>query len=259
MMWRLIDSHCHIDMAAFDSDRSEAITRALRSQIALINSGVDLDSNIATKALLCYDNVFASYGLSPIHYEQAADVTHFIRQNVDSACAIGEVGLDFYHVKQESERTRQENVLREFINLCEELGLPLLLHSRDAEERVFELAHNVDVAIYHCFSGSTALAKKIVDCGHYVSISTRVCRSKKHEQLVEMLPHESVIIETDSPFLSCRKGRNEPLFVEDALLAISAIWEEEPEKTASLLVKNTKNAFTLVSRQFLAGNKRKNI
>ncbi|MGZ4903574.1 MAG: TatD family hydrolase [Halobacteriota archaeon] len=241
-----MDSHCHIHMAAFDSDRPEAIERARRARVALVNSGVDLESNGATKALLGYKNVFASYGLSPPNYKQASEVMRFIRQNVDSACAIGEVGLDFYHEKQERERTRQENALHQFIRLSEELGLPLVLHSRDAEERVFELAHNVDAVIYHCYGGSIELAKRIVDCGHYVSISTRVCRSAHHKELVKVLPREYVIIETDSPFLSCRRGRNEPVFVEDALAAVSLIWEEELEETASMLVKNTRNAFNLV-------------
>ncbi|MDD1721023.1 MAG: TatD family hydrolase [Euryarchaeota archaeon] len=246
MKWRLIDSHCHINMAAFDSDRPEVVERAHRASVALVNSGVDLESNVATKALLTYKNVFASYGLSPVYYKQASEVIRFIRQNVGSACAIGEVGLDFYHVKQASERTRQENTLFQFIRLSKELGLALILHTRDAEERVFELAHNVDTAVYHCYGGSVELAKKIVDCGHYVSISTRVCRSAQHKELLKVLPREHVVIETDSPFLSCHKGRNEPIFVEDALRVVSRVWEEELEDTASMLVNNTKNALNLV-------------
>ncbi len=233
-------------MAAFDNDRPEVAERAHRARVALVNSGVDLESNVATKALLAYKNVFASYGLSPVYYKQASDVIRFIRQNVSSACAIGEVGLDFYHVKQTSERTRQEKTLHQFIRLSEEVDLPLILHTRDAEERVFELAHNVGIAVYHCYGGSVELAKKIVDCGHYISISTRVCRSAQHKELVKVLPREHIVIETDSPFLSCRKGRNEPIFVEDALSAVSLIWEEKLEDTASMLVKNTRNAFDLV-------------
>ncbi len=233
-------------MAAFDRDRIEVLERAQHANVALINSGVDLESNVATKRLLEYKNVFASYGLSPLKHKEASDVIHFIRQNVDSACAIGEVGLDFYHVQQESERTRQESVLHKFIELSEEVDLPLVLHTRDAEERVFTLVHNLDIAIYHCYGGSVELAKEIVDCGHFISVSTRVCRSAQHKELVKALPRENVIIETDSPFLSCRKGRNEPLFVWDALNAISLIWDEKPEDTASILVKNTNKAFDLV-------------
>ncbi len=232
-------------MAAFNDDRSEVIQRALHSSIALVNSGIDLASNTATLHLLDYENVFASYGLSPLNYRQTSDVIYFIRENADSACAIGEVGLDFHHVKQEPERIRQEDALQQFIQLSEELCLPLVLHSRDAEDRVFSLAHCKDAVIYHCYGGSIELAKKIVDCGHYVSISTRVCRSAHHKEMVEVLPHEYIIIETDSPFLSCRRGRNEPAYVEDALNVISRIWESELEETASVLAKNTRNAFDL--------------
>ncbi len=232
-------------MAAFDNDRVEVIQRAQGLDIGLINSGVDLKSNLTTKELSTYTNVFVSYGLSPPNYMQASPVIDFIRQNIRSACAIGEVGLDFYHVKQEPERIKQEQVLRDFLQLSEESGLPLVLHSRDAEERVFELVHNENAVIYHCYGGSVELAKKIVDCGHYISISTRICRSPHHKELVKALPHEYITIETDSPFLSCRKGRNEPAFVADALNAVSLIWEADLTETGSILVKNTKNAFDL--------------
>jgi len=243
--WHLVDTHCHIDTPAFDDDRELAIERALDARIALINSGISLTSNRATRELLQYENVYAAYGLSPLHVAEKESVEKFIRQNAGSATAVGEVGLDFYHVKSSQQRERQENVFERFIQLSKELGLPIVLHSRDAEERVFELVHGVDQAVYHCYGGSVQLLEKIVDCGHYVSISTRVCWSGHHQKLVEKAPREMVVIETDSPYLAARKGRNEPSFVADAIVAISQIWDTEVEEAASIIAENTCRAFNL--------------
>ena len=229
MRWHLVDTHCHIDTSAFDDDRQSVIDRAFDARIALINSGISLTSNWATRGLLQHENVYAAYGLSPLNVAEKESVEEFIWRNADSATAVGEVGLDFYHVKSGHQRERQENAFEQFIQLSQELGLPLVIHSRDAEERVFELVHGVDQAIYHCYGGSVELLEKIVDCGHYISISTR----------------DMVVIETDSPYLAARKGRNEPSFVGDAIVTISQVWDTEIEEAASIVAENTCRAFNL--------------
>ena len=122
-----VDAHCHIDMAQFDSDRNDVITRAKNAHIAIINSGIDLNSNFATKRLLMNENVFATYGLSPIETDQADKVEDFIRQNKDTATGIGEVGLDYYHVRDTVQRERQKATFKRFIDLSDELGLALLV------------------------------------------------------------------------------------------------------------------------------------
>lgn len=232
-------------MPAFDRDRQSVIDKAFDARIALINSGTSLRSNYATQDLLQYENVYAAYGLSPLHLDEKTLVYEFIRQNVDSAIAIGEVGLDFYHAKEERQWADQEDTFRGFIRLSQELNLPLVIHSRDAEERVFKLVYRVEQAIYHCYGGSAELLNAIADCGHYISIPTRVCQSPHHQKLVESAPQEALIVETDSPYQAARRGRNEPAFVGDAVVAISRIWEMTVEDTASILVENTYRAFNL--------------
>lgn len=246
LRWHLFDTHCHIDMPAFDLDRQTVIKRASDARIALINSGINLRSNHATKDLLQYENVFAAYGLSPINLDDKNQVSEFIRCNADSAIAIGEVGLDFYHVKAEHQRVEQEDVFRIFIRLSQELNLPLIIHSRDAEERVFKLVNKVDQAVYHCYGGNGELLNAIADCGHYISISTRVSKSAHHQKLVESAPQEAILVETDSPYQAAHRGRNEPALVRDAVVAISRIWDLKLEDTASILMKNTYKAFNLV-------------
>jgi TatD DNase family protein len=120
------------------------------------------------------------------------------------------------------------------------------MHSRDAEERVFKLAHRVDQAVYHCYGGNAELLNAIVDCGHYISIPTRVCKSPHHQKLVEGAPREAILVETDSPYQAAHRGRNEPALVGDAVVAISRIWDMDFEDAASIIMKNTCRAFNLV-------------
>jgi TatD DNase family protein len=232
-------------MPSFDGDRQSVIDRAFVARIALINSGISLRSNNATKDLLQHENVYAAFGLSPLNLGEKTLVDEFIRQNADSAIAIGEVGLDFYHATGERQRIEQEDTFREYIRLGQELDLPLVIHSRDAEERVFKLVQKVDRAIYHCYGGNAELLNAIADCGHYISIPTRICRSQHHQNLVEGAPPETIIVETDSPYQAARRGRNEPALIGDAVTAISRIWDITLEETASILIKNTLKAFNL--------------
>lgn len=232
-------------MPPFDRDRQSVIDRAFVARIALINSGVSLRSNIATKHLLQHENVYAAYGLSPLNLGEKTLVDEFIRQNADSAIAIGEVGLDFYRATEERQRAEQEDTFRGFIRLGQELDLPLVIHSRDAEEHVFKLVQRVDQAVYHCYGGNAELLNAIADCGHYISIPTRICRSQHHQDLVEDAPPEAIIVETDSPNQAARRGRNEPALIGDAIVAISRIWDMAFEDTASILIKNTLKAFNL--------------
>lgn len=230
-------------MAQFDSDRKDVITRAKKARIGIINSGINLRSNFATKRLLMYDNVRATYGLSPIEIGEADKVEDFIRQNQDTAIGIGEVGLDYYHIRDDALRERQKAVFTRFIGLSDELGLTLVVHSRDAERHVFEMTNRLDNVIYHCYSGDLDTLNKIIDCGHYISISTRVGKSKIHQEIAKSTPHELMIVETDSPYLSPRKGRNEPSYIIDAIVTISEIWTITVKEAASIIIDNTITAF----------------
>ncbi len=242
-MWYAVDTHCHLDMAQFDSDRKDVISRAKKAHIGIINSGINLQSNFATKRLLVYDNVRATYGLSPIEIEEADKVEDFIRQNQDTAIGIGEVGLDYYHIRDDVRRERQKAAFTRFIGLSDELGLTLVVHSRDAERHVFEMTNRLDNVIYHCYSGDLDTLSKIIDCGHYISISTRVRTSKIHQEIAKSTPQDLMIVETDSPYLSPRKGRNEPINIIEAIVTVSEIWTITVKETASIILDNTITAF----------------
>ncbi len=154
--------------------------------------------------------------------------------------AVGEIGLD-YHLKHKSEK--QESVFREFLSLALELSLPAVIHCRDAEKEAFEILLELDVekALFHCYSGSISLAERILEGGYSISLATNLCYSKHHRKLAESLPLKSIILETDSPYLSPVKQikRNEPAFIEESVKVIEEIKGEDNKKIKKSTKRNT--------------------
>jgi TatD DNase family protein len=103
----------------------------------------------------------------------------------------------------------------------------------------------VDTVIYHCYSGSVETMREIVDMGYYISLATLVCFSKHHQFLAEAVPLESLLLETDSPFLSSRKGRNEPAFIVDSIPVVAQLKNMEPAEIAKSTTENARRAFNI--------------
>jgi TatD DNase family protein len=158
---------------------------------------------------------------------------------------IGEAGLDFRDCKTNEERERQSRAFKKVIELAKELDKPLVVHARLAEAEVMKLVRNVDSVIYHCYSGHVETMQEIVDMGYYISLATLVCFSEHHQVLAEAVPIESLLLETDSPFLSSRKGRNEPAFIVDSIPVVAQLKDMEPAEIAKLTTKNARRAFKI--------------
>ncbi len=165
--------------------------------------------------------VFSTIGLHPPRAPKMQqgvidDVVRVIREHANRIAAIGEVGLDYHYVKEPEERRRMQDVFERFLKLAEELNKPVVIHAREAEEHTFEILKGYDVvAMFHCYDGPAELARRIADAGHYVSLSTiHVIRGPEDErtrELLETVPLEMTLTETDSPYLSPVRGeRNEP-------------------------------------------------
>ncbi|MEZ5334298.1 MAG: TatD family hydrolase [Methanolobus sp.] len=107
------------------------------------------------------------------------------------------------------------------------------------------MTKHLDRVVFHCFGGSLETMKNIVDAGHYVSVPTLVCFSEHHKSIAKNLPLENMLIETDSPYLSPRKGRNEPAFVRDSVAVIAGLKDIDEEEVARATVQNTRRAFEL--------------
>ncbi|MDD4497182.1 MAG: TatD family hydrolase, partial [Methanosarcinaceae archaeon] len=121
----------------------------------------------------------------------------------------------------------------------------VLFRSRQAEPEVLTLVQGLDTVIYHCYSGTVETMKEIVDAGYYISLATLVCFSECHRKLAAEVPLENLLLETDSPYLSPRRGRNEPAYVADSIPVVAEIKKTDPSEVAKAVTKNTRRVFKI--------------
>ena len=244
-MIEIADIHCHLNFDRF-KDRDEVIRRAIISGVVeIIDSGYDFHSNEKSLSISeSYKHVHSTFGFSPNRIGKADHryVIDQIKENADKIVGIGEVGLDLK--KCEVKIERQKEIFLEFIDLAEELGLPLIIHARKAEDKAFDLLKNRDViAVFHCYTGSPSLAENITDSGFYISISTLVCISDDVRKVAEKIDLNRLMLETDSPFLSPFKGRNEPANVVYALREVAKLKETDESEVAAEIMRNVERVF----------------
>jgi TatD DNase family protein len=252
MSYSIIDSHCHLDFPQFNSDRHESILRARKSGVVgMVNSGISLKGNrISLELAESYEDIHATLGLSPDigrggSREEIEAILAQIEANAEKAVGIGEAGLDFKDCKTNEERERQILSFKKVIELAKTLEKPLVIHAKRAEAEVLKLLRGTDTVIYHCYSGSVETMEEIVDAGYYISLATLVCFSEHHQTLAAETPLENLLLETDSPFLSPRKGRNEPAFIKDSIPVVAQLKEIEPEELAKAATENARRVFKL--------------
>ena len=253
MSYSIIDSHCHLDFKKFNNDREDSIERAkLNGVTEIINSGIDYQTNISTLELSDkYPHIHATLGLSPMlasrsEYSEVGSVLSQIEQNLDKAIGIGEAGMDYYHCKKDVEKERQLDTFKKIVEMADCFDKPLVIHGRDAEDKILSLVQHLDNVVFHCYSGSAETMKKITDIGYYISIATLVCFSQHHQSLVKDLPLEKMLLETDSPYLSPHRGkRNEPSFIVNSVETIANILNVDASYIAQKTTENTRRVFSL--------------
>ena len=252
MDFQVIDSHCHLDFPKFNKDRETAIQRARDAGVEqMINSGVDPKTNISTLELAQkYDYIHATLGFSPHLSAEATDeqvhsMLNFIEDHVNEIVGIGEAGLDYHYFTSNAERDRQIEVFKQVIELADKYNKPLVIHGREAEDIALRLSGHLDKVVFHCYGGNLETMSNIVDAGHFISVPTLVCFSEHHREIAREVPLEHMLLETDSPYLSPRKGRNEPAFVLDSLPWIAKLKEIEEKEIADITRKNTIRVFGL--------------
>lgn len=219
----LVDAHCHLDDEQFINDLDAVIARAADAGVkAIITAGTDVESSRAAVALAeKYDRVYAAVGIHP-HHAEAFDQNSFeaIRA-LATQCkvvGIGEIGLDF-HYPDGASRDVQARVLAAQLDLAEELGKPVVIHDRDAHDAVIDAIRprgGKPLGILHCFSGDLEMARRAIDLGYYISFAGNVTfkSARQLQEIARALPLEHIVIETDAPYLSPRRGRrNEPASV----------------------------------------------
>jgi len=262
----LIDSHAHIDLATFDIDREQVFARARQGGIrAIINVGLDAESSRASLEMTKqYDDVFSTVGFHPHEASKMKDgdlKTLAELAQDDRVVAVGEIGLDFY--RNLSARKSQEQAFKKQLDLAVELGLPVVVHCRNAHREVYKIlsgwvkstlsAGRLRRGVIHCFSGDIELAQRYIEIGFYISLAGSVTYPSAGElvQVAREIPLDRLLLETDAPFLApqaYRGKRNEPAYVALIAEKVAQVREVPREKVAEEAAKNTISLFRLPIR-----------
>jgi TatD DNase family protein len=255
---RLIDSHCHLNYAGLAERQDEVLANA-RAR------GVEGFLNISTRqsewsdvlgAAERHDDVWATVGVHPHEADAHPDLGATALVEAAShprVIAIGECGLDYHY--DNSEPGAQRERFQAHIDAARQTGLPLVVHTRDAEDDTAGILGQAVreggvTGVLHCFTGTADLARKALDLGFFISLSGIVTFKNAHDlqDVAKWLPPDRMLVETDSPFLAPVPHRGqtcEPAFVADTAAFVAGLRDEEPEALAET---TTANFFRLFNR-----------
>jgi TatD DNase family protein len=257
----LVDSHCHLDFPDFSDELDAVVGRARTAGIARI---VTISTRIKRHAEVLaiaerFPEVYCSVGTHPHHAHEELDIgvdELIARTRHPKVVAIGEAGLDYHY--DNSPRAAQEQGLRNHIAAARATGLPLVIHSRDADAdmaRVLEeeTAKGAFPAVLHCFTGGRDLAERAIALGLFISF-TGILTFKKSDDLraiAQRLPADRILVETDAPYLAPghhRGKRNEPAFVVETANVLAHTRSASPEEIARQTTENFFRLFRKVPR-----------
>jgi TatD DNase family protein len=251
-----IDSHCHLNYKGLVEDQPGVLARARAAGVSMMlnisTRASEWDDVIATAAR--EDDVMASVGIHPHEADLHPDVhtqTLVEKAKHPKVIGIGESGLDYYY--DHSDRERQRQSFRAHIAAARDTGLPLIVHTRDAEEDTYdilaeEMGKGRYPALIHCFTAGQDFADKVLALGLYVSISGIVTfgNARELQEVAKTIPQDRLLIETDSPFLAPvpHRGRPcEPAYVADTARYLAELRGEGVEELAAATSANFRRLF----------------
>lgn len=251
----LIDSHCHLEYKGLVEDRQGVLDRARAAGVtgflSISTRQSEWDQVIGTAE--AENDVWASVGIHPHEADQHADLGEaalLARAEHRKVIGIGETGLDYYY--DHSDRAMQRALFRRHISVSRETGLPLIVHTRDAEEDTVEIigeemGKGAFPALIHCFTASAGFARQMLDLGLYISLSGIVTfkNAKDLQAIAAKIPEDRLLVETDAPFLAPVPHRGqvcEPAFTADTARFIA---ELRGVSTDALAQSTTENFFRL--------------
>ncbi len=254
VFFKMIDVHCHLEQKDYDSDRDEVIKQCRDKLKAVISSSpylphfkqaVDLHRKYP-------DFVYICLGLHPVYIKEInkEDITkalEFIREHNREISAVGEVGLDYYHIKEDKYREKQKELFKKFIKLAKELDKPLVVHCRDAFDDTLQILEEekADKVLMHLFGDKKSLSR-VLENGWFISVGPIVSKSKTIKKIVKSMPLNRIMLETDSPWFGFNE-RGTPLNViktAEKIAEIKKITSEDVEKQTD---ENSINFFELKS------------
>ena len=248
----LFDSHTHLDMKHFQRDRERVIQRAKDAGlVGMVTSSIGDASFRKTLGLISKHQGFifhsAGCGVSRLTRHEAEKIITLTRKYAKDIVAVGEVGLDYHWVKDPKGRIAQEPLFHMFIELATELDLPLVIHSRKAEAKATEILENSfsgDV-VMHCFDGPPEVAKIVADNGWYITLPANFGKHRNRIAAAKILPLSQILLETDGPYLSPDRKRNEPGKIIHGAETLSKILERPIEQIAIATTQNATRFYRL--------------
>lgn len=257
-----VDSHAHIDGEEYDEDRAAVVERAREGGVrAILNVGTgDPQSGAFERAVRMaesYENVFAALGVHPhdakLFDDRAAELLQRLARESPKVIAWGEIGLDYHY--DNSPREAQREVFRRQLRIAREMRLPVIIHSREADDDTVNILRQEMVGesyggIMHCFGGSQLMAEDLIELGFMISFAGNVT-FKKAEDLRAVacrVPLERLLVETDCPYLTpvpFRGRRNEPARVREVAACLAGLHNMTTEEMGRITTENFCRFFKL--------------
>ena len=251
MYRNIFDTHAHYDDSRFDEDRTELLSSLLNVTVSgIINCGCDLKSSYKTVTLA--EKYPLLYGAVGVHPHEAEETTDEDLEKIkelyshEKVVAVGEIGLDYFY--DFSPREKQIEIFRKQIITANELGLPVIIHDRDAHEDTMNILKDLKPkGIVHCFSGSAEMAKEVLKLGLYIGVGGAVTfkNARKPVEVAEMLPLDRLLLETDAPYMTPVPFRGKRCDSSHIAYTAEKIAEIKGIGVQELIDKCTENAKTL--------------
>ncbi len=245
----MIDSHCHIAGQEFEADLADVVRRAtdagVTSALCVLSAGDAAEADRAQRVRAAWPSARFSVGVHPHNAGQfagrVAEATDLVRAEASraGACAIGEIGLDYHY--DFSPRDVQQEIFRAQVALAREMGLPVIIHTREATGDTFrilaEAGEGTVRGVFHCFTGDAAMARAALDIGFFLSFAGIVTfpRAAELREAARLVPSGRLLSETDAPYLApvpFRGRRNEPAYVARVVEALAAARGEPAARVA---------------------------
>jgi TatD DNase family protein len=262
-MESIIDTHCHLADRKVDADLEGVLTRAADAGVgAVISVGAISSIEVDRRTIEIaetHPHVYAAIGVHP-HDAKDCDASRIaaLRDLAKSrkVVAIGESGLDFHYMHSPVEA--QEASLRRHLELASELALPIVIHCRDAEERLVAIVREVGMpargGVIHCFTGNRDAAREFVALGFHISFSGIVTfrNAREVQDAAPTVPDDRVMVETDAPYLApepYRGKRNEPAYVRRTLEVLAKLRGVDADRLAAITSENARRLFDIEEKK----------
>ncbi|MEK7585532.1 MAG: TatD family hydrolase [Patescibacteria group bacterium] len=256
MTLKLIDIHAHVNFPQFDEDRVAVIERARAAGVGMINVGTDLETSRGAVALAEGNgDMWATVGVHPTDPPEAGKLSQTLAQLEKLAqhpkvVAIGECGLDYFHVKDLTERVKQKELFVKQIELAQTAGKPFMIHCRNAYDELLNILKDFPRVFgnVHFFVGNWEVAQQFLNLNFTLSFTGVLTFTSDYDEVVKNTPLDRIMFETDCPFVApvpYRGKRNEPAYVVEVAKQVAFLRQLPLEEVLAATLTNAKRVFAL--------------